>query len=93
MSKIYKDQDYTLTLESCVDLTAATELEIHYLKPGSDTPVEKTASAVDSTKAQVQITESENDTSGSWRFQIYAVLTGKKRWGETFKLQVYPAFQ
>ena len=92
MSKIYVGQDWTLTLETCVTLTGYTTLEIWALKPGETTPLKKSGTVVDTTKVQAEFSASDTDGAGSWRFQAYLVHTGKTRYGETYKMEVYEEF-
>ena len=88
MSKIYVGQDVTLTLDANIALGSATTLEIHYIKPGSDSIVTGLTASASGTTASVDLTSSILDTAGGWRFFIYAVIDSKTLYGETFKYDV-----
>ena len=89
MSTIYKGQNYTLTLDTTIDVSAATTLEIHYRKPDNSTTAALTAAVSETTKAQVNVGDTVNDTAGWWAFQVYVELaSGAKYYGETYLLEV-----
>lgn len=87
MNKIYVGQDVTLTLDSVnVDLTSASLLQIRYIDPdGTTDNITATAS---STTATVTLEDTLLTKAGSWRFYIYAEISGRKLYGETFKYNV-----
>ena len=88
MSKVYAGCDFELVLTSNITLTAATTLEIHYIKPGTDEAVVTGLTAAASgTTATVDITDLINTASdyGTWKFWIHAVIDTKIYKGETFK--------
>lgn len=88
MSKIYVGQDVTLSLDANIDLTTASTLEIRYIKPDSDTVVTGLTASASTTVASADFTPAILDTAGTWRFFVYAVISSKILFGETFKYDV-----
>lgn len=81
---VFTNTHWTITLDSFITLTAASPLRIDIRKPDG-TEVEKAASETETTKATVDLADTDTDQEGTWKFQIYAVISGKKYKGETFK--------
>lgn len=92
MSKIYVGQDLQLTLETSQTLSSATTLQIRAKKPNDGDVVSEDASVVETTKARASFSDTDLDTAGEWRFQVYAEIDGNKYFGETYKLKVYSVY-
>lgn len=88
-AKIYIGQDVQFTLETGVDISSATTLQIRGQRPDLHrTVVTKTASVVTSTKARATFEDTDLDTVGVWKFQVYAVIDSAIRFGATFPYTV-----
>jgi hypothetical protein len=77
-SIICKGQDYTLTLETGLNLTAMVTTIIQYKKPGATTSVNLNASVLLNTKLRVNISRTINNVHGEWRFRAYAVTASNR---------------
>lgn len=76
MAKYYEGSiGLTITLDTTVDLTGATIIEIHYKKPSGATG-EWTASVTDTTKVQYATVDGDIDESGTWEFLAYVKTAG-----------------
>lgn len=93
MSKIYVNQPYRLRLETCTDLTSAPVVQIKYRKPGGTTGTFSGAS-LNSSEIYHDVTGTENDEAGEWRFQTDAQYTagGEYYPGETWFQTVHARF-
>lgn len=70
---IYAGQDYRLVLDTGIDITGMSTVEIHYRKPGSRVELTKSGYVVDITKISVDFGATENDTAGDLRAHAYVV--------------------
>ena len=81
MSEVYKNQSYlTIYLDTNVDLTTATSMEILYKKPDGTTG-EWDGSADDTTKIKYDVQDGDLDQAGQWYFQAKFILNGETAYG------------
>lgn len=94
MSKIYVNQPYRLRLETQTDLTSAPSVQIKYRKPQSGTEGTFSGAALNSSEIYHDVTGTENDEAGVWRFQTDAqYLAGGEYYpGETWHQTVHARF-
>lgn len=79
---LHKDQSYwTLALDTKISLAGATETKILYQKPISGTRGEWTAT-VNGTELTYAVQAGNIDESGNWKVQSYAVIGGRKAYGD-----------
>jgi hypothetical protein len=91
MSTVYAGQNLQLTLDSSVDVTSATTLQIRMKNPAG-TVTNITASDVDTTKARVSLSTTHLATAGTYLFQNYAVISSAIYIGRVFQLEVKDVF-
>lgn len=87
MSIIKVGQNFTLTLETSVTLSTANPLRIDYEKPDQTTGT-KTASVISTTSARANFLSTDIDQNGTWKFQVYAEISGAIYKGATFEQDV-----
>jgi len=92
MKYVYKDQPYTLTLDTNNSLAGASELKILYRKPEGTTG--ELAGSDTGTSIQASVPGATNDTEGVWSFQTSAIFNGDTNatLGDLFLLRVKPAW-
>ena len=91
MAKIFKGQDFRLTLTGGIDITDGSA-KIQYFKPGSKTVTEKTATVSSATTAvcYYDFTSTDNDAVGMWVFWLKLTASDSKiYYGEPFKLGIH----
>ena len=88
MKYVYKDQPYTLTLDTNNTLSGATELKILYRKPDGTTG-EWDGTDTD-TSIQVDVAGADNDLAGVWSMQTSCIFSGNSgaTLGDLFLLRV-----
>lgn len=79
MSYFIKSGIVTLSLDTEIDISAATVKKILYKKPSGVTG-EWTATVV-STSLTYNLTNTDIDQPGVWQFQTYIEIAGKKGYG------------
>lgn len=83
---IYKNQSVRIELDTLIDITTATGLEIHYKKPNGVTGF---WSATRVGTAVVAITDNDDlDVVGVWRVQAKVTIDGKNKYGRAVNLRV-----
>lgn len=83
---IYKNQSVRIELDTLIDLSTATDLEILYKKPSGATG---SWTAVVSGTALVAITDNNDlDEVGVWRVQTKVVIDSKVKKGRGVNLRV-----
>jgi len=82
LSSPHVNSNFTVTLDTTLDLSLATLVEIIYRKPGSSTDVVLPAVVLDQTKVSGEITFGLNDTEGKWLFRPHTVIAGEHRYGD-----------
>lgn len=92
MGKIHKGQTaISLTLDSYIDLSAATSTRIYYKKPSGTTGY-WSATVVNTTRLRYSDFETTTlDEEGPWYVWVYAVITAGIAIGEAVRLDVYEA--
>lgn len=79
---LHKDQSYfSISLDTGISLGSASETKILYQKPVSGTKGEWTAT-VDGTSLNYAVQNGDIDEIGNWKVQSYAVIGGRKAYGE-----------
>jgi hypothetical protein len=87
MSKIYKDSDFTLLLDTQTNLVGAT-VSILYQSPSGLTG--EWAGTVDSTtKISISISKEVNGEAGEWYIQGKVLLAGKTYKTDALRMTVY----
>lgn len=82
---IYTAQGYlTLTLDTGIDLSTATETKIVSKSP-SGSVIEFNASVVESTKLRYNFTDSDITEFGNWQFQAKITIDGRTGLGQIVK--------
>lgn len=92
MSNIYKGQNWTLTLDTELDVSAAGTTQIRLKKPDGTTE-NKDASVVDNTKLKITLLSADTDQDGFWQFQSYAVIGAAIYLGKTFEFYVKDVYE
>jgi hypothetical protein len=94
MSKRYVSQPYRLRLQTATDLTSAPVVQIKYKKPVSGTEGTFSGTVASATKIYHDLTGTENDEAGVWRFQTDAqyLANGEYYPGETWFQTVHARF-
>lgn len=93
MSKIYVNNPYRLQLQTATDLSSAPTVQIHYRKPdGTEGTFSGTVAS--STQIYHDVTGTENDEAGVWRFQTDAQYSanGEPYDGETWFQTIHASF-
>lgn len=81
MAQVFKKQsNLIISLDTGTDMSAATEKKILYRKPNGTTGEWVATSA--GTILSYQLTDTSIDRDGTWSFQAYAIIAGKKYYGE-----------
>lgn len=89
MGKVYVgDVGTDIILDTGVALAGYTTLQIKYKKPSGNKGY-WTATITDSTKAKYTVQAGDLDESGTWTFQVYAVLTDWTGHGEEATAVIY----
>lgn len=91
--QIFKDQKYTLNLNTGMPLADAEDVQIAYRKPGG---TEGTWDATGAGEiATHTVLDTENDTAGTWYFHAYIKLSGETTYtpGNRVSLRVLELFQ
>lgn len=93
MNKIYVNQPYRLRLQTRTDLTSAPVVQIKYQKPSGLTGT-FSGTVASSSKIYHDITGTENDESGDWKFQTDAqfLANGEYYPGETWTQRIHARF-
>lgn len=79
---IFVEQGYsTITLDTGIDITAATVTRILYKNPSGVTGY-FTASVVETTKLRFQLTDTSITANGPWQLQAYVEIGGLNAYGE-----------
>lgn len=83
---VFKEQTLLdIVLDTKIDLTGASALEIHYKKPsgaeGSWTGVQ-----FETTKIKYSLTAGNIDESDEWRMQTAVTISGRTGWGKIIKV-------
>ena len=81
--ELFKGQDFRLTLNSGIDLTGNTLLQILFKTPTGKVGAWTTTQILNS--AFHDVTSTENNEGGEWRYQLYTEISGKKYFGEIVK--------
>lgn len=84
---VYVGQDFTITGDTTIDLSANTTLEMRYKKPDKTTGA-LTGSVISSTKCRGTLTAALNNQAGDWVFQVYAVIGGSVRLSKSYTLEI-----
>lgn len=87
MGKIYEDKSFRLTLETGIDVSAATAVKIYYKKP-SDTAFTALTATASGTTVYYDIT-TELSEPGSYELYATATISGVTYEGETAYLEIY----
>lgn len=92
--KVYKGSPYTLKLESETDLSSTSSLQIGYRKPSGIEGV-FSASVTETTKLYHDLTGTENNEAGDWRFRSYPqyLPNGEFYKGETWIQKIWDDFE
>jgi hypothetical protein len=89
MSKSFlPDVGTALRLNTGVDLSSASTLQIKYKKPDGELGV-WSATVYSTTYAQYILQSGDIDQNGLWTFQVYTVLPSWSGYGEVFKKPFY----
>lgn len=84
----FKNQSYLyIKLKAGIDLTTATTTKIVYMKP-SGAAGTWNADVVDSIWLYHDFADGEQDENGTWKAQTYAVIDGRKIWGDIMHFKV-----
>lgn len=80
MSQYFKGQgNLTISLDTGLTLTAASNLKILYIKPdGTNGEWAATASG---TKVEKNLSNTDIDQAGTWQLQSYIEISGEKGYG------------
>ncbi len=93
MSKIYIGQPYRIQLQTATDLSSAPVVQINYKKPSGATGT-FSGTVASSTEIYHDLTGTENNESGDWRFMSDAqyLANGEYYPGETWTQKVWDLF-
>ncbi len=81
MSQVFKGQtSLVISLDTGLDMTGASESKILYKKPNG--VLGEWPATVTTTILSRQVQNNDIDMAGTWSFQAYAVLSGKKYYGQ-----------
>ena len=78
-------------VDTCVDVTTATLLQIRVNKPDGTTVV-WTGTVYDTTKIRYVIQDGDWDQEGQYRYQAYVEMPGWRGRGETATQKIYDSF-
>jgi hypothetical protein len=90
MNIVYKNQSYSLTLntDSTLDFATASITHILYVKP-DETKGFFDATVLAGNKLTYEVASNENDQDGLWKFQAYVEFaSGKKYFGKITELNI-----
>ncbi len=79
--EIFKGQSYRLELNSGIDLSGATLLKLLYVKPDAVEGFWPGTLDSDNTSIFYDVTPTNNDMSGVWKYQLYVEVGGKTYYG------------
>lgn len=92
-TKVYVDVIGTVIfLDAREDISAATVLEIRYLKPISNRTGSWVATLSGTTKLKYVTEKSDLDEAGVWKLQCYIETPSWAGLGETVELEVFARF-
>jgi hypothetical protein len=79
---VFVGQDLlTITLQTGYDLSQASSMEVHYLKPDGTYGAWTSNISYSGTDMIYDVQSGDIDQSGTWYFQPYIVVSGQVTWG------------
>lgn len=87
MSAFVTQGYYLLTLETGINISSATTMQIKYRKPNGTTGA-WTADLEGTTQMKYQMSNSDLDVAGNWVIQAYIVIGGLYGFGEKVNIEV-----
>lgn len=85
------DVGTSIELDTGVDITSATTVQIDYLKPGASTSASWDAEVFETTKVRYFTEAGDVDVDGDWDMQVYVEMPSWSGHGEVALVHVEPA--
>jgi len=82
--KIFVGTDWELTLDCETDVSAMATTQIHFRRPNKKAWYKRTAAVVGTDYLRIDISNTDNTTSGDWTFRTYCVSATGKIYKGTF---------